>query len=148
MYIDADLSLCAVVDNVMTAQAETTAASYISDNVLDLTHIPRNIINNLFWVFQIEDAITGTSETFAIQLVTSAAVGLGTNQILFNSGTLNETTIEAWAANSTVFVIKISPYLQHRYIGCTYVIGGAAFATGSWRSFLTPDAPFLIAATP
>ena len=148
MYIDSQLSLCVVSNNVLTAQSETTAAAYISDNVIDLTKWPRNIIDQLYWVFQIEDAITGASTKFTIQLVTSAAVGLGTNQVLWASGELSNATIVAWAANSTIYAFKLPAYLQHRYLGANYEIIDQVFSTGSWRSFFSVEAPYLIAATP
>jgi len=152
MIIDADLSLCLVTTTAgvisIGPQAETTVATHVSDQVLDLTHIPRNIIDSLYFVFQIEDAITGTGETFEIQLVTSAAVGLTTPQVMWSSGILAEATIEAWVANSTIYVIKVPPVMLLRYLGATYEIIGAVFSTGSWRAFFTPDPSLLIAATP
>ena len=152
MIIDADLSLCLVTTTAgvisIGPQAETSVAQHISDNVVDLTKWPRNIIDQLYWVFQIGVAITGASAKFRIQLVTSAAVGLGTNQVLWDSGELANATIVAWVANQTIYAFKLSAYLQHRYLGCTYEIITSAFSTGSWRSFFCVDAPYYIAPTP
>lgn len=148
MYIDSDLSLCVVTNNVVVAQDETSVAVHVSDNVLDLTKYPRNIIDQLYWVFQIKDAITGAGALFEIKLVTSAAEGLSTPQVLWSSGQLANATIIAWTANSTIFAFKLPAYLQHRYLGATYEIITSVFGTGSWRSFFTVNAPYFIAATP
>ena len=154
MIIDADLSLCLVTTTAgvisIGPQAETTVATHVSDQVIDLTHIPRNIIDSLYFVFQIEDAIVsgGAGGTLQIDLVTSAAVGLSTPQTLWSTGIVANATIVAWAANSTIYVIKVPPVMLLRYLGCNYTIATAVFTAGSWRAFFTPDAPFLIAATP
>jgi hypothetical protein len=129
-------------------QAETTQAAHISDNVVNLSHIPRCIIDNMYFVFRIGAAITGTGETLQIDLVTSAAAGLGTPQILWSTGVMVEATIEAWAANSIVFAFKVPSNLLLQYMGVIYTIAGANFSTGTWDAFLTPDAPYFIAATP
>ena len=142
MYQDKQLTFSA-------AQEETTAASYISDNVVDLTHIPQNIIDNMFFVFRIKAAIVSAGGgTISITLVTSAAVGLGTNQILWGSGVIGNTIAVAWTANSIVYAVRVPPVMLLRYMGVAYVIGTADLTAGTWDAFLTPDAPFLIAATP
>ncbi len=149
MYIDADLSLCVVSNNVLTAQVETTEAAHISANVVDLTHIPRNIINNLYFVFQCEVVpISAGGGTLQIDLVTSAAAGLSTPTVMWSSGILANAAIVAWTANSTIFAFKVPAQFALRYLGATYTIVTAVFTAGSWRAFFTPDAPYLIAATP
>jgi len=149
MYIDADLSLCVVSGNVLTAQDETSTDTYVSDNVIDLTHIPRNVIENLYFVFQIEAAIVSAGGgTLQIDLVTSAAVGLTTPQTLWSTGIIANATIVAWTANSTIYAFKVPANMLLRYLGCNYTIATSAFTAGSWRAFFTPDAPYLIAATP
>jgi hypothetical protein len=129
-------------------QAETTVAAHISDNVVDLTHIPRVIIDNAYFVYRIKTAITGTGETFQIDLVTSAAAGLTTPQILWSTGILTETIIEAWTANSIVYAFKVPSNMLLQYLGVIYTIGTAVFTAGAWDAFLTPNAPYFIAATP
>lgn len=149
MYIDADTCLCTVANNVMTAQAETTVATHVSDNVIDLTHIPRNIIENCYFVFQCEVVpISAGNGTLQIDLVTSAAVGLTTPQTLWSTGIITNATIVAWVANTTIYAFKVPANMLLRYLGCNYGIATAVFTAGSWRAFFTPDAPYLIAATP
>ena len=149
MYIDADLSLNTVTSSGFTAQDETSADTYVSDNVVDLTHIPRNVIDNLYFVFQcVVVPVSAGGGTFQIDLVTSAAVGLTTPQTLWSTGIVANTTIVAWTAYSTVYVIKVPPVMLLRYLGCNYTIATSALTAGSWRAFFTPDAPFGIAATP
>ena len=153
MIIDADLSLCAVATSAgvisLTAQAETTVATHVSTNVIDLTHIPRNIIDSLYFVFQCAAVpVSAGGGTLQIDLVTSAAVGLTTPQTLWSSGIIANATIVAWVANTTIFAIKVPPNMLLRYLGCNYTIASAVLTAGSWRAFFTPDAPFLIAATP
>ncbi len=148
MYIDSDLSLCAVSDNMLTAQTETTQATHISDNVVDLTHIPRNVIENLYFVFQCEVQPISTSGTFQIDLVTSAATGLTTPQTLWSTGIISNAICTAWVAQSTIYAFKVPANMLLQYLGCNYTIATAEFTGGSWRAFFTPDAPYLIAATP
>ena len=148
MYIDSDLSLCAVSDNVLTAQSETTQATFVSDNVVDLTHIPRNVIENLYFVFQCEVQPISTSGTFQIDLVTSAATGLTTPQTLWSTGIISNAICTAWVAQSTIYAFKVPANMLLRYLGANYTIATANFTGGSWRAFFTPDAPYLIAATP
>lgn len=152
MIIDADLSLCLVTTTAgvisIGPQAETTVDTHVSDNVIDLTHIPRTVIENCYFVFQCADVPATTGGTFRIDLDCSAAVGLTTPTHLWSSGDLIEATIEAWVANTTIYAFKMSPYLPLRYLGCNYTIGTAVLTAGSWRAFFTPDAPYPIAATP
>ena len=132
-----------------TAQAETTTAAHISANVVDLTKYPRNIIDMLYWVFQLEVAITtATSATFQVDLVTSAAEALTAPQILWSSGVVATGVVVAWLAQSTLWAFKVPAYLQHRYMGCIYTIGTGTFTAGSWRSFLSVDVPYLIDPSP
>ncbi len=130
-------------------QEETTQAEHISDHVYDLTHIPRNVINNMFLVFRIGTAIVSAGGgTFNIELVTSAAVGLSTPQVLWSTGVVANATIVAWTADSIQYAIKVPPVMLLRYMGMHYTIGTAVFTAGTWDAFLTPDAPYHIAATP
>lgn len=148
MYVDNELSFNLVSNNVITAQDETTASSYISDQVVDLGHIPRNVIDNLYCVFQVEVALVSATGTITIALVTSAAAALTTAQTLWSSGLVANATMVAWTAQSTVYAFRVPANMLLRYLGMTYVIGTAALTAGSWRAFLTPDAPYHIAATP
>lgn len=149
MIIDADLSLCVVANNVLTAQAETTVAVHPSDNVVDLTKWPRNIIDQLYFVFQCEEVpISAGGGTLEIKLVTSAAAGLGTPTVMWDSGILANAAIVAWVANSTIFAFKIPAALALRYLGATYEIATDVFTAGTWRAFFTVDAPYYIAPTP
>jgi len=153
MIIDKDLCLCAVATTAgvvsITPQAETTVATHVSTNVIDLTHIPRNIIENCYFVFQCAVVpISAAGGTLQIDLVTSAAAGLTTPTVMWSTGILANATIVAWAANSTIFAFKIPAQMALRYMGCNYTIAGFALTAGSWRAFFTPNAPYLIAATP
>jgi hypothetical protein len=106
MIIDNDLNFVAVSGTTWTAQAETTQAAHISDNVIDLGRAAaRTILKNMYFVFQIETAITTASAaTLQIDLVNSAAAGLGTDTHLWSSGIIATGVVVAWTANSTVYV--------------------------------------------
>jgi hypothetical protein len=148
MYLDKELALCAVSNNVLTAQAETTVDTHVSDSVINLTHVPRTILDNAYFVFQIETAIVSAGGgTLQIDLVCSAAVGLTTPTVLWSTGVLANATIVAWTANSTIYAFKCPAYLPLQYLGCNYTIGTAVFTAGSWRAFFVPDVPFAIPAT-
>ena len=149
MYIDADLSLCTVANNVLTPQAETTVNVHVSTNVIDLTKWPRDIINQLYFVFQCAVVpISAGGGTLEIKLVTSAAAGLGTPTVMWDSGIIASATIVAWVANSTIYAFKIPAHMALRYLGATYEIATNVLTAGSWRAFFTVDAPYLIAPTP
>ena len=153
MIIDADLSFNAITTTAgvvaFTAQAETTVATHVSTNVIDLTHIPRNIIDNLYFVFQcVAVPVSAGGGTLQIDLVTSAAAGLTTPQTLWSTGIVANATIVAWTATTIIYAVKIQPSMLLRYMGVNYGIATAVLSAGSWAAFLTPDVPFLIAATP
>lgn len=147
MLIDSQHSFCTVSDNVMTAQAETTVATHDSDNVIDLAKWSQ-FLGDMYFVWQVEVAIVSAGGgTLQIDLVASAASGLTSPTVLWSSGVLANATIVAYTANSTVFAIKMPPYVDKRYLGVQYTIGTAVFSAGSWRAFLTPVAPFHVPAT-
>ena len=131
-----------------TPQAETSIGQYDSNNVYDMTVVDKNIITNGYLVFQIVVAITAATETLQIDLVCSAAAALTTPTILWGTGVLATATIEAWEANSIVYVVKIPPNIPLRYLGMSYTIAADDFDTGSWNCFITPNAPQFIAADP
>ncbi len=148
-YLDADLSFTTVADNDHTAQAETTQATHISDNVIDTTRIPRTIIDNGFLVIQIEVApTTSASATMDWQLVTSAAAALSAPTIEWSSGVIATGVVTAYVVNQTIYVIKIPPVMHLRYLGMRFIIGTGALTAGSWRCFIAPDWQFLVPATP
>ena len=153
MVIDADLSLCAVATSAgvisLTPQAETTVDTHVSTNVVDLSKYPRNVINQLYFVFQCAVVpISAGGGTLQIDLVTSAVAGLTTPTVMWSSGILANATIVAWTANSTIFAFKVPAHMALRYLGCNYSIATAVLTAGSWRAFFTVDAPYLIAPTP
>ena len=149
MFIDADLCLVAVSDNVMTAQVETTEGTHVSDNVIDLTRKPQNIIENLYFVFQCEVVpISAGGGTLQIDLVTSAAAGLSTPTVMWSSGIISNAIIVAWVANSTIYAFKIPANFALRYLGARYTIATAVLTAGSWRAFFAVESPHFIAPTP
>ena len=155
MYIDADLSFNTVATSAgvisLTAQAETTtsATPYDSTNVIDLTHKPRNVLSDLYLVVQcVVVPVSAGGGTLTIDLVSSAATALTTPTILWSSGLLANATIVAWTAYSTIFAVRVHLETELRYLGMNYTIGTASLTAGSWIAFLTPLAPYHIAATP
>jgi len=153
MIIDADLSLNAITTTAgvisFTAQAETTVDTHVSTNVVDLSKYPRNIIEQLYFVFQcVEVPISAGGGTLQIDLVTSAVAGLTTPTVMWSSGIMANATIVAWTALSTIFAFKVPAQRALRYMGCNYTIAGNVLTAGSWRAFFTVDAPYLIAPTP
>ena len=149
MFIDADLCLVAVSDNVMTPQAETTVDTHVSDNVIDLTRKPQSIIESMYFVFECAVVpISGGGGTLQIDLVTSAAVGLTTPTIMWSSGVIPNATMVAWSANSSIYAFKIPAHFALRYLGCNYTIVTAVLTAGSWRAFFAVESPHFIAPTP
>ena len=155
MYIDPELAFNAVSTTAgvitLTPQDETTtsATPYDSDSIIDLTHVPRNVLTPLYLVVQIIVVpVSAGGGTLTISLVTSAAEALTTPTILWSSGLLANATIVAYTAYSTIFTVGINLTSALRYLGVNYTIGTADLTAGSWIAFLTPDAPFAIAATP
>jgi len=139
MYIDnyGDLS---------TAQAETTATTHISENVVNLGVAGRRIIDPLWYVFRITTAIVSAGGgTLRIQIVTSAAVGLGTATVLWDSGIVANATIvgATWAINTIPYVIPVTytgTLLQ--YFRPIYTIGTDVFTAGAWDLRHVVNAPW------
>ncbi len=131
------------------AQAETSEATHISDHVYDLTHKPRNVIEGMYFTLRISTAIVSAGGgTFTVDLVTSAAAGLSTPQVLHSSGLISNATLVAYAANTVVYAVRVPPVMLLRYMGVRYTIATAVFTAGAWDTYLTPLAPYHIAATP
>ena len=137
------------IDDAMTlsdAQAETTVTTHISENVIHLGVTGRRWDTPLWYVFRIDTAIVSAGGgTLKIQLVTSAAVGLGTPTVLWDSGVIANATITGtdWAVDDTPF-----PAIPlHRsgtlllYLGAIFTIGTAEFTAGAWDLFATYDQP-------
>ncbi len=145
MYVDKELAF-----QVMgTPQAETTVDTHVSTNVIDLTHIPRTIIENAYFVFRCAVVpISAGGGTLRIDLDVSAAVGLTTPTTLWSSGTLANATIVAWTANTIIYAVKVPAYMPLQYLGVNYTIATAVLTAGSWEAWLTPNAPYYIPATP
>ena len=129
--------------NLSDAQDETTMTTHISDNVIDLQATGRRIVEPWWYVFRIDTAITtGTSATLQIQMVTSAAVGLGTATVLWDSGVIASATVVAWAANAVPYVIYVTyngALLQ--YFGAIYTIGTGTFTAGKWDMLRVVNPP-------
>ena len=152
MYMDAELSFNAVTTtaNVLahTAQAETEVGDHTSTNVIDVTHIPRTVLADLYLVVQIVVVpVSAGGGTLQISLRASAAATLTAPTTLWDSGLLANATIVAYTANSIIYSVKLPPAIPLRYIGMNYAIATAELTAGSWVAFLTPDAPYYIAAT-
>ncbi len=149
MILDADLSFTTVSGSDHTAQAETTQATHISDNVIDTTRIPRTVIENGWLVIQVEVALTtSASATMDWQLVTSAAAALTNPTIEWSSGVIATGVVVAYSANSTIYAMRIPPVMHLRYLGMRFIIGTGALTAGSWRCFIAVTAPYPLPATP
>ena len=131
-----------------TAQVITLVADNLSANVIDLTE-KRTILQNADLVVQCEDVpVSAGGGTLDIQLVNSAAAGLGTPTILWSSGVLTNAAIVAWTANTTLYKIRIPSDMPLRYLGILWVIGTAVWTAGSLRAFLSPQTPYFTPAAP
>lgn len=125
------------VDNFGTlsdAQDETTVTTHVSDNVVDLGVAGRRIIDPLWYVFRIDTAIVSAGGgTLQIQIVTSAAAALTAATVLWDSGTISNATITAWAINTIPYVIPVTYNgTLLRYFGAIYTIGTDVFTAGKW----------------
>jgi hypothetical protein len=128
MYLDnfGDLS---------TAQAETTATTHISDNVVDLGVSGRRIVDPLWYFFRVTTAIVSAGGgTLQIQIVTSAAAALTASTVIWDSGTIPNATIVAWAVNAMPYPRIPVTYADTllRYFGAIYTIGTDVFTAGAW----------------
>ena len=145
MHVDAELSFNTVAANVLTAQAETTQAAHVSTNVIDTTAVPLNLNRPLYFVFQCEVVpISAGGGTLLIELGNSAAAAMSTDTVIWSSGIIINSVITAWVAQTTIYVVPVQGPFALRYVGVTYTIGTAVLTAGSWRAFLTPDAPAII----
>lgn len=137
MYID-------YFGRLSDAQAETTVTTHISDNVVDLGAAGRRIVDPLYYFFRITTAIVSAGGgTLQIQLVTSAAAGLGTPTVIWDSGVIPNATIVAWTVNSMPYpripVVYSGELL--RYFGAIYTIGTDVFTAGAWDLDQVVDMP-------
>jgi hypothetical protein len=149
MRIDKELVFNAVTAGVLVPQAVTLVTDNISDNVVDLGRNYPRALDNLYFVLQCDAVpVSAGGGTLTVSLVTSAAVGLTTPQTLWSSGLLANATIVAYTADSTLYHIPVPPYALLRYLGVIYTITVAVWTAGSFRAFITPDAPHYIPATP
>ena len=125
------------------AQDETTQTTHISDNVIDLGITGRRFDNPLWFVFRIDTAIVSAGGgTLQIQIVTSAAAGLTGSTVLWDSGTIANATIVAWAADATPYTICVHyTGTLLLYLGAIYTIGTDVFTAGKWDLFGTYDQP-------
>lgn len=129
------------------AQAATTVAAHVSTNVVDWGAAGRRFYEPLWYVFRIDTPIVSAGGgTLDIQLVTSAATGLTSPTVLWDSGVLSNATIVAWAAGAIPFVIPVFyKGTMLRYFGAIYTIGTAVFTAGAWDMLpvVNPPAPQL-----
>ena len=149
MWIDKENTFNTISGTTWTAWAETTVAAHNSPNVIDLTHIPRVIIENARFVVQVVDVpVSAGGGTLQLDLVTSAATALTSPQTLWSSGVVSNATIVAYTANSTIFDIPIPSSMLKRYMGVIWTIGTAVWTAGSFRMFLASQTPEYIPAAP
>lgn len=116
------------------AQAPRTAATHLSENIIDTVKIG-DAVNELYFVAYVETECAGTGPV-TVNLVTSDSESLSSPTILWSSGSLTVATLKDKYCIGMVRLPK--PEKVKRYIGAQIVLDGALTA-GAFDIYLTDN---------
>jgi hypothetical protein len=101
----------------------------------------RSIAEGGYVVFRIGAAFSQASGSSEWIVACSAAATMGTDTVLWSSGTVAFGTLAALTLNSIAWVVKLPRKLPLRYLGVGWYPTTAAFTTGTMDIFISPNAP-------
>jgi len=102
----------------------------------------RNIAAGGHVVFRVGTAFAQASGSSEWIIAVSAAATMGTDTVLWSSGTVAFGTLAGFALNSIPWVIKLPRTFPLRYLGVGWYPTTAAFTAGTMDIFITGDAPY------
>jgi hypothetical protein len=110
---------------------------------IDLTTTAnRNIAEGGYMVFRIGTAFAQASGSSEWKILVSAAATMGTDTVLWSSGTVAYGTLVGYGANAIPWVIKLPRTFPLRYLGVGWYPTTAAFTAGTMDIFISPDVPY------
>lgn len=119
------------------AQAETTATTHLSENIIDTVKVG-DAVNELYFVAYVETACTSAgAATVEIKLVTDSDVNMGSPTVLWSSGAIAKTNLVDKYCFGIVRLPKVNKL--ERYIAAQIVIGVAALTAGAFDIYLTDN---------
>ena len=119
------------------AQAETTATTHLSENIIDTVKVG-DAVNELYFVAYVETACTSAgAATVEIKLVTDSDVNMGSPTVLWSSGAIAKTNLVDKYCFGIVRLPKVNKL--ERYIAAQIVIGVAALTAGKFDIYLTDN---------
>jgi hypothetical protein len=117
------------------AQAETTVATHVSDNVIDTVELG-DAVNELYFVASVETACTSSgSATVQVKLVTDSDEALGSPTVLWASDVVPVASLVDKYVFGAIRLPK--PDKLKRYIAAQIIIGTAALTGGAFDIYLT-----------
>lgn len=119
------------------AQAETTVATHLSDNVIDTVELG-DAVNELYFKAVVETACTsGGAATVNVRFVTDSDEDFGSPTVLWESGATAVASLVDKYEFGTVRLPK--PDKLERYLAAQIIIGTAALTAGKFDIFLTDN---------
>jgi hypothetical protein len=119
------------------AQAETTATTHLSENIIDTVKVG-DAVNELYFVAYVETACTSAgAATVEIKLVTDSDVNMGSPTVLWSSGAIAKASLVDKYCFGIVRLPKVNKL--ERYIAAQIVIGVAALTAGAFDIYLTDN---------
>lgn len=119
------------------AQAETTATTHLSENIIDTVKVG-DAVNELYFVAYVETACTSAgAATVEIKLVTDSDVNMGSPTVLWSSGAIAKASLVDKYCFGIVRLPKADKL--ERYIAAQIVIGVAALTAGAFDIYLTDN---------
>jgi hypothetical protein len=129
--------------NDATAWSALWAATANYSSSYDLATTSNRVIEDLgYMVFRVGTAFSQAANDSVWSIVCSAAATLGTDTVIWTSGTLDHADLAAYAANSIPWVVKLPRKFPLRYLGVLWTPATSAFTTGTMDIFITKNVPY------
>jgi hypothetical protein len=145
MIIDNSLYLMKIGGrpNDSTAWASLWAATANYSSSIDMTTTANRVIaKGGYVVFRVGTAFAQAANDSVWQIVSAAAATMTTDTVLWSSGTVANTTLAAFAANSIPWVVKLPRKIPLRYLAILWTPATSAFTAGTMDIFISPNAPY------
>ena len=119
------------------AQAETTVATHLSNNIIDTVALG-DAVNELYFKAVVETACTsGGSATVQVKFVTASDSAFGSPVTLWDSGAIALSSLVDRYEFGSVRLPK--PDKMKRYLAAQIIIGTAALTAGKFDIYLTDN---------
>lgn len=110
---------------------------------IDLTTTANRVIaEGGYVVFRIGTAFAQASGSSEWIIAVSTAATMGTDTVLWSSGTVAFGTLAAFTLNSIPWVVKLPRHFPLRYLAAGWYPTTTAFTAGTMDIFITPNAPY------